>query len=273
MSPHFENFDNFLSVFVHMSNNQEMFTGGDLSKVKDRLTDEGWNDEEKLPPGWKISNHIGDNIFVLLSREGKLYQNLDAAQDFINDSDEYDETTALNLEDLCLGLVEDYVKELNIEPEAPSSNILRRGAHFPCDQCGQSFRKKSNLSAHAKVHEGLKPYECYQCLKGFSLEENLKAHMMNHRQEVMKLHTCQVCSEPFYYLRTVLEHMEIAHPDFYTYKCNLCDKNFSRSEMLRIHKKNYVITSEETSLFLAWLKQGFCFCAANRNWRPGMFMF
>jgi len=248
-------FENFLSVFIYMANNQEKYSHEDIEKIKPRLGAEGWEDDEKLPSGWKISKQIGDNLFVLLSREGQLFQTLDAAQDFINVNGDYDETNVLNLEELCMSLVDEYVDQMNIHPDPPvtstvkkkifkkelnNKKILSRGASYSCEQCGKSFRKKSRLVTHAIVHEGFKPYQCKQCLVAFSLEENLKTHMMNHKKEVMKLHTCQVCSKPFYYLRKIIEHMEEAHPDVFPYNCDLCGQNFSRSEMLRIHKKNHI---------------------------------
>jgi len=235
-------FDNFLSVFMHMSLNRDKYAEEDIAKVKDKLVDEGWKDSEKLPAGWKVSDQINDNIFVILSREGCLFQSLDAAQDFLKESEEYDEEDALNLEDLCMSFVAEYSRQLNIEPEPPSDTILRRGSNFPCEQCGQCFRKKSKLDAHASFHEGLKPYQCKQCLKAFSLEESLKQHMVNHKKEVVKLYTCQVCAKPFYYLSKITKHMEEMHPDVFPYRCNLCDQIFSRSEILRIHKKNHVKT-------------------------------
>jgi len=233
-------FDNYLSVFVHMSRNRDTYAEKDIVKVKDSLVNEGWKDSEKLPAGWKVSDQINDNLFVILSREGYLFQSLDAAQDFLKESEEYDEEDVLNLEDLCMSFVAEYTRQLNIEPEPPSDIILRRGSNFPCEQCGQCFRKKSKLDAHASFHKGLKPYQCKQCMKAFSLEENLKQHMVNHKKEVVKLYTCQVCAKPFYYLSKITKHMEEMHPDVFPYRCTLCGQNFSRSEILRIHKKNHI---------------------------------
>ena len=247
ISSDLEEFDNFLSVFIYMSQNVVKFTDEDIAKVEAKLIEEGWKEYEKLPVGWKASKEIGDNIFVLLSKEGNLFQNLDDAQMFIKESDDYDNEDALNLEDLCMSFVEKYTEELNIKPEAPSTMIVSRGTSFPCKECGQTFRKQSKLNAHASVHKGLKPYECKECMKAFSLEENLKHHMINHKKEVMKLYTCQVCFNPFYFLRKILEHMEDAHPDIFPYKCDICEQNFSRSEVLRIHKSNHVKNMEVPS--------------------------
>jgi len=247
ISSSLEEFDNFLSVFIYMSSNSEDYTEYQINQVEAKLSEEGWEKHDKLPSGWRVSKDIGDNIFVLLSKEGMLYQSLDDAQDFLKTSDKYDEVNALNLEDLCMNFVEQYVEMINIKPETPSTKILSRGTSFPCKQCGQTFRKQSKLEAHENVHKGLKPYECKECLKAFSLEENLKSHLKNHKKEVMKLYTCQVCQKPFYFLRKILEHMEDVHPDVFPYNCNLCDQNFSRSEVLRIHKKNHIKNTEVPS--------------------------
>eukprot|EP00092_Neocalanus_flemingeri_P015646 GFUD01016935.1.p1 GENE.GFUD01016935.1~~GFUD01016935.1.p1 ORF type:complete len:409 (-),score=87.94 GFUD01016935.1:7-1233(-) len=252
ISPDEEIFDSFLNAYIHMAMNQETYENTDIDKMKACLTEEGWDNDQKLPSGWKISRNAGDNIFVLLSKEGVFYQTLDAAHEFMEDSDEYDETDVLNVEELCMGILEAYVSEMNITPDSPVKstppkierekkkfNILTRGTQFPCDLCGKSFRTKSKLTDHASVHAGFKPYQCVLCQKAYSLKENLKAHMTNHKKEVMKLHNCQVCSKPFYYLSKIIEHMEEAHPFVFPYNCNVCDQNFSRSETLRIHKKNH----------------------------------
>merc|ERR1719369_65579 len=73
----------------------------------------------------------------------------------------------------------------------------------------------------------------------FSLKSNLKIHQKNHKREMVKLYTCQVCEKRFYYLSKIVEHMDEVHPDVFPYNCEVCNKNFSRSETLRLHKKNH----------------------------------
>ena len=61
----------------------------------------------------------------------------------------------------------------------PSSN--RR---FQCSTCGQWFRDKYNLSHHAIVHTGEKPYKCPICERAFSRINLRRQHIeMEHGEE------------------------------------------------------------------------------------------
>jgi len=216
-----------------------------IEKFPDKESEnECWKEDSKLPEGWKISSELGDNLFVLLSREGNIFQTLESAHEFMKNTVGYDDHDILDVEELCLSMVSDYVKLINLAPQSINNvkekkTILSRGAMFTCEKCGQSFRKKDTLEAHKKVHSGFKPYACELCLKSYKSNEQLQSHLKNHKEEVLKLYTCQVCSKILYYLSEMLKHMKNNHPDFYPYKCTICDEDFSRSEVLRLHKKSH----------------------------------
>jgi len=240
VSPNQKTFESYLSAFIYISENKHLFSDEELSTVRDKLEEEGWKSNDKLPVGWKISKDVGDNIFILLSREGKLFQTLESSQLFVSENSEYDESTAVLLEDLCMELLEEYLEEINVKRFAESSStIITRGAKFTCNLCGQIFKKKSTFDAHSIFHKGFKPFQCKECFKSYNQKEGLDAHMKNHKEEIVKLYTCQVCSEKLYSLKTIVNHMNEKHPDFQPYNCERCGENFSRSELLRIHKKNH----------------------------------
>ena len=104
-----EEFDSVCTAFIYMMNNQALFKEEDLFKMKAKLSEEGFEDNEKLPSGWRIIRNRGENLFELLSREGVLYQTLNAAQEFMEDSEAYDEKHALEIEELCMAEVEAYL--------------------------------------------------------------------------------------------------------------------------------------------------------------------
>jgi KRAB domain-containing zinc finger protein len=49
-----------------------------------------------------------------------------------------------------------------------------------CDQCGKSFRQKSDLIQHQVVHTGERPYECSKCGKSFSQRSSFFQHQKCH---------------------------------------------------------------------------------------------
>jgi len=104
-----EIFDSICSAYIFMMNNKALFKEEDLFKMKAKLSVEGFEENERLPAGWRIIRNRGENLFELLSREGVLYQTLNAAQEFMEDNEAYDEKHALEIEELCMAEVEAYL--------------------------------------------------------------------------------------------------------------------------------------------------------------------
>jgi len=104
-------FESIFDAYIHMVGNQGMFTEEEIQNMRDKLYDEGFEENVKLPDGWRIIRNRGENLFQILSREGILYQTLYDAQLFMEEDDNYDDVNIVDIEELCMAEVTTYLCE------------------------------------------------------------------------------------------------------------------------------------------------------------------
>ena len=65
---------------------------------------------------------------------------------------------------------------------------------YKCDQCNKTFKRKSNLKSHLKVHTDF-AYICTYCNKKFARSGNLHQHVRIHTNE--KPFSCKYCNKAY----------------------------------------------------------------------------
>ena len=120
---------------------------------------------------------------------------------------------------------------------------------YACPLCDKRFIQSGNLKLHLAYHSGEKNHVCEICGKAFIQNANLKQHMLSHsgdgtsktRDSKEKSHVCIICGLAYRLAGSLQRHM-CSHtgepPPEKPHKCNLCEKSFTQSSGLYIHKKN-----------------------------------
>ncbi|XP_059617687.1 zinc finger protein 616-like [Phlebotomus argentipes] len=102
---------------------------------------------------------------------------------------------------------------------------------FICEECGKTFRKKCQLTAHQITHSDDRTFQCSFCPKKFKDRLALKRHEDIHGDTIYE---CKECGAKLNTKRTLRLHMVI-HSDVKKYKCNYCGNEYKRANTLRDH--------------------------------------
>ena len=62
--------------------------------------------------------------------------------------------------------------------DAPATDL--RDGRFGCPDCAKSFRFRSLLASHRRVHTGEQPFLCPACGRRFSFKQSLERHRRTH---------------------------------------------------------------------------------------------
>lgn len=106
-------------------------------------------------------------------------------------------------------------------------------SRFACTLCDSTFKTKSNLKNHVKIHD--EPTECPICHKFLP---NMTRHIKWHSRPKPKPFCCLQCGKVCYSKQSVEDHVHRVHekmPLGKSYTCSVCHLNFIRNIDLRRH--------------------------------------
>ncbi|XP_046406316.1 zinc finger protein 480-like [Ischnura elegans] len=113
--------------------------------------------------------------------------------------------------------------------------ILDGEKRFYCNDCAKTYKKRSHLERHKRVHTGERPFGCPYCDKGFSVRSILNQHIRIHTGE--KPYACTICAARFPQKSGLMTHMMLHTGK--PFKCDQCDKAFVSNHKLVHHLKSH----------------------------------
>lgn len=106
---------------------------------------------------------------------------------------------------------------------------------YQCNDCGKAFRFSSYLQQHLIIHTGKRPHKCPDCGKDFAFLQNMRTHQRLHQEKPFR---CTSCRKGYSSEAQLQQHM-LSHNGDKPHKCNLCSKSFGLAYLLRDHMNTH----------------------------------
>ncbi|XP_023947425.1 zinc finger protein 260 [Bicyclus anynana] len=109
-----------------------------------------------------------------------------------------------------------------------------------CQVCSSTFIYAAQLSTHMRAVHELRDYYCVECDIMFKSMNNLKQHLQRakrHRDDSSYKFQCQQCEQKFISASTLATHNTNAHGAARSEACDACPRAYSSAEALRWHTR------------------------------------
>jgi uncharacterized Zn-finger protein len=114
-------------------------------------------------------------------------------------------------------------------------DIHEQSGHFSCQFCEKKFFKERDRKRHQSKHSSEKPYQCDNCGESFKRQSNLIEHLKSHLGLQTKDFQCVDCGKQFGTKGTLQRHVQSLHVN--EFPCGLCDNKFQNNRLLELHMK------------------------------------
>ena len=116
--------------------------------------------------------------------------------------------------------------------------VSKNSFELICYICMKKFQNKYRLKDHINMHDRKQnPFSCKLCDKGFTTKFVYERHVTEHHKAREQSYDCSECEKRYTVERNLIRHIETKHTDKSKYICDVCDKQFERSDKLKRHRK------------------------------------